>query len=163
MAIQSKRRTAVNISGCQPEKTISGDSVEDTIALKKMAVEARSYISSFRWCPLIKELFLGQGTGGVVAVFLAQFSERIGGRDEFLWIIVGDLPSAYLVVDLIQTPAQALRAYCDLMEEWVNAVLQHKPLDGVFPVKAAATVENAEALQKRLEFLREDIVPLFEP
>jgi hypothetical protein len=126
-----------------------------------MAKEAREYISSFPWCPPIEELFLAHGVGGVVAAFIVRFTQRIRERDEFLWVIVGDLPSAYLIIDQCQTAGQALQAYCDLMREWANAVLEHRDLSGVFPVQAQPTAENATLLEKRVRFLRERIIPLF--
>ena len=152
----------MNTDKYQPEGMISGDSAEDTTALRKMAAEVRDYLSLFRWCPPIKELYLAKGVGDVVAVFLVQFLTAIAGKDEYLWVIVGDLPSAYLVLDEIKTPSKALERYCELMSDWADAVLQKKSLSTVFPVRAGATEENALALQKRLKFLRERVIPMFE-
>jgi hypothetical protein len=151
----------MNTASFQPESAISGDSPEDTRSLKDMAKGAREYISSFSWCPPIKELFLARGVGDVVAAFVVHFTQRIRDRDEFLWVIVGDLPSAFLVIDRCKTAGQALQAYCDLMQEWSNAVLEHRELSGIFPVQAQPTAENATLLEKRVRVLRERIIPLF--
>jgi hypothetical protein len=151
----------VNTSGFLTESAIAGDSPEDTLYLKRMSAEARRYISSFPWCPPIKELMLARGVGRIVAAFLIQFAERIQNRDEFLWVIVGDLPSAYFVIDHCRTPAQAIQTYCDLMQRWADAVVEHKDLFGIYPVAAQPTADNALLLQKRIQYLRERIGPLF--
>lgn len=80
--------------------------------------------------------------------------------DEQLWVVVGDLPSAYLVTDVSPDAIAALGVYCELMEDWANAVLQETPLNEVFPVSARPTVENAHALLTRVKCLRDGIIPM---
>lgn len=149
----------MNTTEFQSENAIRGDSAQDTSELKKMALAARNYISSFKWCPAINELFLAYGVGGVVAVFVLHFSKKIDDRDDYLWVVAGDLPSAYLVPDKISTAKQALVAYCDLMNTWTKSVLEKQSLDNAFPVAVNPTRENALALQKRIDFLRKRIIP----
>jgi hypothetical protein len=76
-----------------------------------------------------------------------------------LWIVVGDLPSAYLVVVPPDSPQSALERYCSLMEEWVAAVRIGGELSDVFPVRADPTIENATMLAERIAFLRREIIP----
>ena len=127
--------------------------------LHEMLAEAERYLKAHSWCVEIVDRYLGFGVGGVIAVFLFKFGERIKGTDDFLWVVVGDLPSAYFVVDDAPSPNAALETYCDLMEEWVEAVLAGEPVDDVFPVSADATAKNAEMLKSRLGFLRSKIAP----
>jgi hypothetical protein len=143
----------------QPEARIAGDSPEDTLLLKAMAAEARIYISSFGWCPSIKDVLLAYGVGEIIAIFLFRFSRTIAERDDELWVIVGDVPSAYLVTDGLAGPKAALAAYCELMNEWVNAVLAKGEMSRVFPIETQPTKENAHALKTRLDFLRERVLP----
>lgn len=138
----------------QNESNICGDSAEDTALLRSMAVTAREYLNEFGWCPEIKKLFFASGTGGVFAVFLAELAKPIGGRDKYLWVVVGDLPSAYLVTDVINTPGEALESYCNIMQGWVDAVLSGAGLDNLFPVAASPTQDNALHLAEKLKFLR---------
>jgi hypothetical protein len=144
----------------QREEAIQGDSEQDTVLLRGMAIEARKFLLSFKWCPPIKAIFLGYGIGKVVAVFLVQFREFIKGKDEFLWVIVGDLPSIYLVTDNAPTAAEALAVYCDLADEWADAVLVRKNFAQAFPIRAQPTVENAASLKQRVAYLKERIIPL---
>src|SRR5688572_15136850 len=104
--------------GFQDVSQIRGEDAEDTALLSAMAREARTYITSFDWCPPILQSYLAYGVGGVAAIFLFQFAEKIGGTDQELWVVVGDLPSAYLVVIPEDSPKSALGRYCELMDEW---------------------------------------------
>jgi hypothetical protein len=149
----------VNTQGFQRVPEISGDDADDTKLLRSMAVSARDYITSFKWCPPISDCYLASGVGSVVALFLFKFAYKIQDSDNQLWVVVGDLPSAYLVVDADDSPQQAMDRYCELMEEWIAAVRDSASLETVFPVSAAPTVENAELLEKRIAFLVAEILP----
>ena len=138
---------------------IVGDDVKDTELLRVMCSDAQQYISSFAWAQDVKNIYFGFGIGGVIAIFLAEFSEKISPLDDRLWVIVGDTPNAYIVLDNAPSPRAALTVYCDLMNEWAEAVLNSQPLDEVFPVQADATLANAEDLKRRTDFLLNEIVP----
>ena len=93
-------------------------------------------------------------------MFLIHFAKPVSEADDYLWVVVGDLPSAYFVIDDAPSPRSAAEVYCRIMQDWINAVVSEAPLDDVFPVKADATVEMAQMLDSRLRFIREKIIPL---
>jgi hypothetical protein len=138
---------------------IAGEDAEDTNLLKGMAADARSYIESHEWCPPIRRFSLGYGVGGVIALFHFEFTESIDGTDSELWVVVGDLPSAYFVYEGNENPAAALEQYCGLMEEWALAARDDESVDECFPVDAEANLENAEMLLTRIAFIRKELVP----
>src|SRR2546423_11868215 len=86
---------------------MQGEDEEETTLLQAMLVEARNYIRSFRWCPSISEEYLGFGIGKVFALFLFRFAKPIADSDDCLWVVVGDLPSAYFVIDDAPNPKSA--------------------------------------------------------
>jgi hypothetical protein len=104
-------------------------------------------------------MYLAYGVGGVVAVFLLKFKNCNINGDSVLWVIVSDIPSAYLVVDDAPDPKVALKIYCELMSDWAKAVLSGQCLNNEFPVGAAATKENAEHLLSRIGLIEKDIIP----
>jgi hypothetical protein len=159
MGIPKQRRLALKTAQFQTEAMIAGDSRKETRALKRMAAEARRYISAFRWCPRISEIWLAYGIGGVIGLFLLKFEKPVNGTDEFLWVVVGDLPSAFFVVDEASNGSEALNVYCQLMEVWAESVLKGSNLSKVFPVQAETTVENVELLKRRIRFLRKQVMP----
>lgn len=126
-----------------------------------MRREAEGYLSAFTWCKRIRECFHGLGIGEVVAVFLFHIEPEDDSVDEWLWVVSGDLPPAYLVIDHSPTPVSALQTYVDEMSEWVKAVGKGEPIDDIIPVNVSATPENAKRLQKRLDFLVNEIIPLY--
>ena len=75
-----------------------------------------------------------------------------------LWVIVGDVPSAYLVCDSAPTWREALESYIFEMEKWVAAVRGGDSLGNVIPVGAEPTLEHAEMLATRLQFIRDEIL-----
>jgi hypothetical protein len=150
----------IDVSKMQPVDLIEGDSVVDTDLLKQTATEAYNFICGQDWCEHVDRQYLAYGVGGVVAVFFFQITPSAKDVDSCLWVIVGDLPPAYLVVDDSPTAADALDGYCSLMMEWVEAVEAGESVDELIPVNASPTIENAEQLKGRLQFLRSEVIPL---
>ncbi|GHT27835.1 hypothetical protein FACS18942_07650 [Planctomycetales bacterium] len=145
-----------------PTFIMVGEDDEDTQMLHEMLERATCYVQSFQWSLPIKNTFFAGGIGNVIAVFLFEFEKKINDTDDALWIIEGDLPSAYLTVDEIHSATEAIKYYCDLMDEWINAVTNQLPLINVFPVQTQPTIDNAKLLFSRIRYIREQIVPWFE-
>ena len=137
--------------------SMRGEDEEETRLLKAHLNEARAYLGSYAWGRTLLEIYFGGGVGGIVAVFLVRLPPD-QPTDEWLWVVVGDLPSAYLVTDHASTPSQALSVYCELMEDWANAVLGAGDLGEVYPVAAEPTDRNARSLLDRVRFLRGNVV-----
>ena len=137
---------------------IVGEDDEETALLLEMFDEARGFITSFAWCRDIAEEFFGLGVGGVVAVFLFRIEPALADVDEWLWVIVGDLPPAYVVTDASNNPPCALAAYVIQMLQWVHAVQQGRPVDKLIPVNVPPTVANANMLESRLAFLCDEVL-----
>ncbi|HEX3085709.1 MAG TPA: hypothetical protein VHP99_14350 [Pyrinomonadaceae bacterium] len=148
----------VEVARLTPIEQMSGDSKKDTLLLKEMAGEAREFLLSFKWCRNIRRSWFGWGVGGVCAVFFFEIDRSSKKVDQWLWVIVGDLPPAYLVVDASPTPLAALANYVDLMQEWADAVKDKRPVNDCIPVNAPATREYADLLQRRLNFIRKEFL-----
>lgn len=132
---------------------------EERDLLKKMLDEAESYLGGFKWCRRIKKKYLGFGIGGVFAVLLFEIENKASPSDDLLWVIVGDIPPAYLVVhDGAQTPQDALKEYVDLMREWVAAVEIGGGVEELVPVNVDPTPENAQLLKSRLDYLQSEFL-----
>jgi hypothetical protein len=139
---------------------LDGDDAEETERLRVLAAEAGRYITSFHWCPPLDRLLLAFGVGGLLGLFLARFERPVEGfEDQELWLVVGDLPPAYFVTEDSETPAEALETYCKLMEEWADQVLSGGDTSECFPIAAEPTVEHAQMLKSRLEFIRDQLIP----
>lgn len=143
-----------------PVAEIAGEDEEEMRELRQLARCASDFLSAFKWCKAIRESYEGYGVAGIVGVYLFRIEPAHPGVDEWLWVVVGDLPSAYLVTDGAPTPAAALQIYVEEMSEWVAAVESGRTVEGLIPVKAPATVENAAMLKSRLTFLTQRVIPM---
>ncbi|HEY1161195.1 MAG TPA: hypothetical protein VGE83_11220 [Terracidiphilus sp.] len=151
---------SIDTDQMMPVDSIEGGSTVDTNLLREMAIEAYEFMCEQEWCERVDHQYLAYGVGGVVAVFLFQITPRSEDVDPWLWVIVGDLPPAYIVVDDNPTAADALDAYCSEIQTWVEAAERGESVDDLIPVNAPPTLGNAEQLNGRLEFLRSKILPL---
>ncbi len=127
--------------------------------LREMAKRAEEYISAQKWCNCVDTVYLAYGVGGVVAIFLVELTPRYPDVDPVLWVIIGDLPSAYLVIDDSPTAADALEGYLEEMTRWTEAVKAGESTADLIPVNVPPTSEWAGELSGRLEFLRNKILP----
>jgi len=153
----------LRILGVVPTQQMRGDEEEDSALLAEMLERARRYISSFDWCNGVRRSYFGNGVGGIVAVFLVQIIPAKKDVDEWLWIVEGDIPSAYFVTDDLKNPHDVLKTYIGYREKWVRYASKNRtppktlmPVDDVPPTK-----ESAAALASRLEILKRDILPWF--
>jgi len=149
----------VEFSKLVPIEKLSEYDKIDTEALREMAEDAQQYLRSFKWCKGVEKRWFGWGVGGICAVFLFEIIPASQDVDSFLWIVIGDLPPAYLVTDNISNYVEALETYVELMQEWVNAVKQGKSIEQCIPVNAPPTHEYADLLERRLNTIRQEFLP----
>ncbi len=149
---------AIDRSLLTPTSEMKGESDKETEGYVRDLAKAEAYIKAQKWCGGIEETYLGTGLGGVIESFLFRITPK-GGADEWLWVFAGDVPCAYLVIDDLNSPAEAIVDYCGLMEDWIEAVLSDDDLDDIFPVDAPPTKANAEGLKSRIDMIRNDILP----
>jgi hypothetical protein len=156
-----KTENKIPVKGVVPVDQMVGGDDEDTKLLRAMASGAEKYIRSFSWCKSIREVYFGDGYGGVVAVFLFRIKPALKNVDEWLWVISCDVSSAYLVTDSCKTPSQALEGYIEEVSKWIQLAKKGRSSKKVIPVYMSATPENAVRVESGLKFLREVIVPAF--
>ena len=94
---------------------IAGENEDETSRLKEMAVFAISWLSSCSWCTDIVSIDFGFGVGDIIASFYFRITPINQEIDSELWVVVGDVPPAYLVkdkiVDGLQIPEQSFHRF----------------------------------------------------
>lgn len=130
--------------------------------MRSMYQEAREFLKFYDWCSEIRQSFVGMLYPGIVGVFLFRIVPSRDDVDEWIWVIVGDLPSAYLTVDECPNPATALDGYVGALLEWVDAAQHGRSVAELIPVNVPATKENAAFLKTRLNFLDERILSAYQ-
>lgn len=131
---------------------------ENKVELIKMYNEAVRFLEFYDWCKRLDKAYVGMFYPGILGIFLFRIERNRADVDEWLWVVVGDLPAAYLTCEDAPTPAAALDAYIGAMSEWVEAAESGRSVAKLIPVNVPATKENAELLKTRLAFLDERIL-----
>lgn len=138
-----------------PDMLASSEVHDDIVG---MLDEARDFLEFYDWCSAILAEYVGFVYPGIVGVFLFKIKPSKPGVDEWIWVIVGDLPPAYLTCDGCRNPAAALDGYIGAMNEWVEAAEAGKSVKNLVPVNVPASPKNADMLKVRLKFLDENIL-----
>ena len=133
--------------------------IEEIQAILSLYYDAKNYIEDFDWCVSIKNCWYDKDFGiyEKIGVFLFEIEPLNDNVDDFIWVIVGDLPSVYLDKS-ITTGQEALEQYCELMQEWADNVRKGKSLQECYPVLVDPTIENAELLSSRIAFIRRELL-----
>jgi len=129
------------------------DYPEDRETARSMYRRARRFLESFTWCQGIEKGYVGILQSHIVGVFLFKIRPAKPDVDEWLWVVVGDLPSAYLVCEGNPNPATALEGYIHEMSRWVDAVENGQPVAGLIPTRVDPTPKYAAMLKSRLKVL----------
>ena len=141
-------------------KQIGQSDIEFKDEVIELLNEARVYLSSFSWCKEIKSGLLARSFGYILCVFLFEIEPVEGsGADDKLWVIVGDIPPAFLDTIEYETPHDALDFYCFLLGEWVDHVRKGESVDDCYPVNVEPTLEHAEMLDIRIQLIRSEFLP----
>ncbi len=125
-----------------------------------LASEATTYLKNFKWCKEIINGWLSSEFGYIFCVFYFEIiPEESSKADKYIWIIVGDIPPAY--IDIISAPTiqEAIICYCAIMEDWVNAVNDGNSVEECYPINVPATIEYADMLKTRIELIKNDLLP----
>jgi hypothetical protein len=125
--------------------------------LSELENAALNYIRSFSWSGEVLALFRGVHVAGILGIFLVRLRPSAAGVDEWLWLVVGDVPPAYLVAEGNPTPASALEGYIREMRRWVQAARSGEPVDDLIPVNTPPTPDFADMLERRLDSLERAI------
>lgn len=149
-----------------PVEEIATSRLADRDDIQKMADQAQGYLLSHKWCRSIRRGYFERGVAGILAVF--YFEIEPDNADDAVWVIVGDIPPAYMDTESCATGVEALDAYMDCMSEWVEAVRAGRQVDDLIPVGYVdsgrpmdPTPATAEMLAQRLETIKEMVIPWF--
>ena len=126
--------------------------------VKQLANEAENYLLSHSWCSKIETGYHAFSIAGVIGIFLFDIIPSKPEIDETLWVVTGDLPPAYLVIDDADSWQEALYGYVHEMNRWIAAVREGIGLDDTIPVDAEPTIEHAKMLEGRLKFLQKNLI-----
>lgn len=141
---------------------ISDQTADYAEQMLSLSDEAQRFLRGHRWCRKVDEGFL-TWCFPYLAVF--RFDVQVYEASEKLWVIVGDVPPAYLDVTLCPNAKEAIEGYLGELMAWVEAATEGSAVDGLMPVYRRysfevldATPEVARSLRKRIEFIERNIL-----
>ncbi len=139
----------------QTFERIAEISFDDEPDLHSLSIDAERYLLMHRWCEGIVNGWLAVYWEGILAVFLFQIDPTHNGVDKYVWIVIGDIPPAYIDVQSGRNPKEALDSYVLIMSEWVDNIMDGKAVAESYPVAMPPVKENAVMLKKRLDILQD--------
>ena len=125
--------------------------------VRALAVRAREFLEAQPWCPRVLHLTCAFTAAGAIAVFQAELVPT-GNGDPMVWMVVGDLPPAYLPFSPADTWKDALACYVFEMRRWVAAAAAGQPVDHLIPVNAPPNREFAGMLADRLDLIERQLL-----
>jgi hypothetical protein len=149
-----------DLESVMPLDDYIGQYPNDEADIRVLFDEATRFLQGQRWLKSIEQVFVGNVFPGIVGIFLVRVSGTTPKVAPWTWVLVGDLPPAYIAAEDCTTPAEALEGYLGEMRAWVDAVKAGAPVDRLIPVNAPADAEHAGMLDSRLGFLEKHILPM---
>ena len=133
--------------------------IEELKCILKLEAKAQNYLESFKWCKSVKNSWCDKKycVYDNIGVFLFEIEPINSEVDDFVWIVVGDLPSVYLDKS-VKTGRECLKTYCELMQDWVDNVNSGKSLAESYPIPAEPNRKNADLLMSRILFIQEELL-----
>lgn len=139
---------------------IDKSEIEYASEVAALVERARSYLSSQSWCERIVEGWVEYSCGYVIGIFYFHIIPAREDVPRYVWVIAGDLPTAYMDGEFHSSAWEALSAYIVEMQEWVDRVLDGRSItDDVITVNVPPEPKWADELAKRLGFVRENFLP----
>ena len=138
-------------------KDLAHTGVEYKQELLKLYEEATEYLKKQNWCVKVLDCWYDRGLADKLAVFYFKI-DPTKGADEYVWMVVGDLPPAYIDIESAVNGACAIQAYTDIMEDWVRTVKEGGDMDEVYPVNVPVNEKHADMLASRIKFIRENVL-----
>jgi hypothetical protein len=86
--------------------------------VRALADRAGAYVGGMPWCDAVTGCALAFAIAGVLGVFRVDLRPSRHGVDGAVWVVVGDVPPAYLVYHVGDTWQDALRGCVREMQAW---------------------------------------------
>jgi hypothetical protein len=94
-----------------------------------LLLSANEFLDAFQWAKRTGRVWVSECIPGVVGLFLFELDPPGPNVDKYIWVVVGDLPPAYLSPVYARSPRAALDGYIGEMELWVDAVENGRSTD----------------------------------
>lgn len=149
-----------------PISDIPNSDLEEREDIAELANEARAFLAHENWCKGIKAGYFDRGFSKV-AVFLFEV-ELNSTADSKVWVVVGDVPPAYIDYELCPNGAAALDGYVAEMLAWEQAARSGSSTEELIPVVRRGsfvplepTIQVADMVRGRMNFIKRELLSLW--
>lgn len=146
----------------QTYERIADISLVDEPDLYRLCEASERYLMKHNWCKSILEGWLALYWEGVLSVSLFQIDPLHAEVDDYVWVVEGDIPPAYIDVESASSPKEVLESYVLIMSEWTNSILEGGTVEESYPVEVPPTMEYATMLKNRLDIIKSFIEEEFD-
>lgn len=135
--------------------------------LEEAATNAIKFIEMHEWCHHVERCYFDRGFDHCRVFFV--IIQPLKNADESMFVIVGDLPPAYISSPDCVNGAQALDGYVGELQRWVKQFRETGSVTNCIPVLSSETFEEltptdelARMIESRCAFIDERILPQWE-
>lgn len=151
--------STVSTGDLVPISELASAGIEHADEVIELAERAQAYLGSMSWCDRIVNGWLGEAWGYILGAFYFEMVPSQPDVLSFIWIVVGDVPPAYISDEYASTSLEVIEGYVAEMQEWVDRVLSGRPIDdSVIPVNVPPEKVWAERLGARLNLIRSEVL-----
>lgn len=138
-------------------RAVDDEDLENCESIEEFSERALSVIKSYHRIKSLEEIFIGDMHPGIIGICLFKIINTMD-VEEWVWVVVGDIPTALFSTSAGVNPGQILDVYLGEMAEWCDAVHEGRSVEDLIPVNVEPTKEWADELYSRLEFIGERIL-----
>ncbi|TCC96774.1 hypothetical protein EZ449_22140 [Pedobacter frigidisoli] len=124
--------------------------------------KAESYLQSFDWCGAIIDSELYSNLGKILCIFLFEIINNQRKEDNYVWVVVGDVPSMYLDIYGPKSTHEVLENYVSLSRDWIYGVENNLNMTDFYPFKEPKSLELARMLRSRTDRIENSVIPNIE-
>ena len=124
----------------------------------KLAKTASTYLYSHIWCDKIEKQWFVANWENLLAIFFFKITTNTKDVNEYVWLVVGDLPSICIDVESAANEQEVVKAYVGIMEDWIKCVHNKGNIKKCYPINVPPTKGYADMLKVRMSLIKEHIL-----
>lgn len=132
---------------------MSEQSSDAELVTRATLLEAAEFLASHSWFVRVTKSHLVLELTPMLSLVRAEVEVKSSATAE-MWVIIGDLPPAYIDRGICRTPLDAFMGYVGELEAWADAATQGQSLSEYMPVCYRASSKELPVTRDIIERIR---------
>jgi len=124
----------------------------------KLVNEAKSFLKNHRWCKEIEKQWFVANWDNLLTIFFFKIVPNSELADDHIWVVVGDLPTAYIDIESASNKAEVIQVYTEIMDDWVRCVKNGESVEDCYSINVPPKLEYAKMLDTKIQLIKEHIL-----